>query len=229
MARKPLLPQYQGEPCSIGPQVINQRPEFVAAIGRCAALWGFVEHNLGLLLGVLLRASDEPTIAVFTTLRRFSNQWAAIDAAASKTLTADNLRVLRAASAAVIQPAGKARADLVHGQWGIMSNRADLALWVEATHHSPWNTMAVNLPPGQAPDFETLKKSLFVYSLPDMDEVYSQILAAWEIVFDTLCAIKNPTLMCKCGVVGAQLFDHLAQRPEIRAVLDRQDRQKETA
>lgn len=191
----------------LGARVIEERPAFVSAIGRCLTFWPFVEHQQAMLLGHLMKADDESSIAVFTALRQGRAQRDALLAAAEIALR-DNARYLALLRSVlkVIDRAGSDRADLAHGNWGILSGREDLVLWIESKHHAPWNTLAIT---SAVHDHSELHKRLYVVSLQDIESVYSQIDKAWRLAFDLLVLLRNSAAAGITGLTGESLYDRL--------------------
>jgi hypothetical protein len=228
MARQPFLPVYTGSSYSIGAGVINERPEFVAAIGRCVAFWSFIEHQMAILLGVILKADNEASIAVFTKLRRGSNQREAIEAAARATLDEPTQKLL-GAILKVVRSNEKERNDLVHGHWGILADRTDLALWVENDHHSAWNTKVLNSEDRKVHvGHEELRQRLFVYPLSDIEDAYMRMNETWAILFDFIGYVRGSKTVGYYGAKGAQLYERLSRIPRIQEALGNPGRRQNT-
>lgn len=225
MPRQPFLPAYKKEPYAIGANQLDSRPDFINAIGRCLTFWPYIEHHMAMTLGVLMRADNEASIAVFSAIRMGRTQRDALSTAASVALASkpEMLRLLKAILS-VIEKAGEARAELAHGCWGVLSDRTDKVLWIEPKHHGPWNTLAITK---GAAGHEGLQKHLFVWSLADIEAVEKQLHECWEGIFDYFVLLNSNETKGQCGLAGDQLREHLCQRPRIADALARLDRQKD--
>jgi hypothetical protein len=229
MRRQPFLPAYQTQGYSIGAKIIDDRPDFVAAIGRCLTLWPFVEHQLALILGVLIRAENEASIAVFNALRTGRSQRDALNAAAATTLDPVMLRLFEA-MLSVVEAAANSRADLAHGVWGIMPNVPDKVVWVESKFHSPWNTLVLNKETrGEYVGHEPLKQNLCVVSLPDIEEVREQIDETWKITFEFVDMLRNPNLASGFGRGAEERLRGMYELPRIAVAVNRQHRRSNRA
>src|SRR5689334_5588658 len=87
MARQPFLPQFKKYSYAIGANQLDSRPEFINAIGRCLTFWPYIEHHLAMMLGVLMKADNEASIAVFSAIRMGRTQRDALNTAASVALS----------------------------------------------------------------------------------------------------------------------------------------------
>ena len=228
MQRKPFLPQFKMEAWALGPNVINKRSEFIAAIGKCLALWPFVEHQMTLLLGVLMKAENNATVAVFNALRTGRAQRDALNAAAVTTLDPPMLRLFEAVLS-VLQSTSDDRAAVAHGHWGVLVNHADKLLWVESKFHSPWNTLVLNKQDSGNPwvdSHEGLHPHLYVVTIPDIEQVYTDIDEMWKILFDFLNLVRGQSVTGIFRKRGDELFQHLYLLPRIAAAIDRQHRRQ---
>jgi hypothetical protein len=223
MARQPFLPTNKGKGYAIGANQIDALPDFVTAIGRCLTMWPYIEHQMAMILGHLMDARNEATIAVFSAIRTGRTQRDALAVAASVAL-ADNPKVLKLLTAvlSVINSASESRTTIAHGLWGVLAHRKDRILWVESKHYGPWNTLAIVR---DDVGHEQLQKNLYVWSLGDILEIEDQLKECWEIVFDFYCLLANRGAG-QCGLAGDQLYDHLCQLPRVAAALDRQDKKQ---
>ena len=221
MARQPYLPTHAKLTYAIGAGQINERPDFVAAIGRCVAFWSFVEHQMAILFGVILKADNEAAIAVFAKLRRSSHQREAIEAA-SRVALDDKTNRLLSAIMAYQRSVEKERNDLVHGHWGIFPDRADLAAWIAGDDHSAWNTKVLTSEDrGVYIGHDDLRKKLCVYSIKDLDDLFMRMNELWTIIFDFVGYVRGSAAKGMFGLTGDQLYDHLAPLPRIRETFDR--------
>jgi hypothetical protein len=180
MPRQPFLPAFKGKGYSMGANQIDALPDFVTAIGRCLAMWPYVEHQMAMILGHLMDARNEASVAVFSAIRMGRTQRDALDTAASVALAEDlKMRKLLHAVLSVISSASEARTTLAHGLWGVLHDRRDRVVWVESKHFGPWNTLAIVK---SDVGHEQLQKHLYVWKLSDILEIEEQLKECWEIV-----------------------------------------------
>jgi hypothetical protein len=169
-----------------------------------------------------MKADNAATIAVFSAIRTGRTQRDALMAAASVALPSDKLRLVRAALS-VVDTVGGERADIAHGIWGVMDNHQDRVLWIEAKHHSPWNTLVITKEmKGEHLGHDDLKKHLFVVRLKDVEEVYNRIDECWKITFDLFGLLRNSDANGIYGLKGDDLFSYLCQLPKVAEALARQ-------
>jgi hypothetical protein len=180
MRRQPFLPQFKGQSYALGPNEINERPDFISAIGKCLTLWPFVEHQMALLLAYLMKADNNATVAVFSALRTRRSQRDALNAAQT-SLDPPMLRLFEAILS-VIQSAGDDRADVAH------SNHLDKVIWIESKFHSPWNALVINRQDwGRfAWNREELESHMFLVTVADIEDVHAKIDEAWKLIFGFL-------------------------------------------
>lgn len=223
MPRQPYLPTYNGKGYAIGANQIDALPDFVTAIGRCLTMWPYIEHQMAMILGHLMDARNEATIAVFSAIRMGRTQRDALETAASVALAADpNKLKLLGAVLNIISSASDVRANLAHGLWGVLTDRKDKIVWVEAKHYAPWNALAVV---STLVTHEDLQKHLYVWSLRDILDVEEQLKECWEIAFDFYCLLANRGAG-QCGKAGDQLYEHLCQIPRVAEILERQEKKQ---
>ena len=196
MPRQPYLPTFQHLNYAIGALVLKDRPEFCAAIGKCIAIWGQVDNEMGNLFGLLLGADSAPAIEVFFTLRRFSNQREALRAAAKHKLNGQDHRVFEAILA-VYGALEKERNSLAHGCFGISDDDRTVLYWMEVKDHVQFQTeVLVKESRGEftATDdrHARLKKCMFVYRLSDLDDLYDQMEQLWWAAFYYNGYLRDP-------------------------------------
>jgi hypothetical protein len=114
----PYLPRFHDKKYSVGFEALNSRPKFEAAIGRCIAIWSYVDEALGGLFGILLGTKSDAAPKVFLILRRSTNQLRALDAAAEGALSGDELAVYKALMVEYGSLESQ-RNNLAHGCFGI--------------------------------------------------------------------------------------------------------------
>lgn len=217
MPRQPFLPTYKDyRGYGIGAKLIDQRPDFVAAIGRCLTLWPYVEHQMAMILGILLKADSAASIAVFNVLRSGQTQRDVLAAAASTTLEPARALLFEAVLR-VFETTAKERADVAHGHWGVMDHYEDRVLWVESRQHSPWNALVLLNEDAGRPNtsHEGLLQHLFVWRLRDLEEVYEQIEEMWKITFDLVGLLRDSSATGAYGLAGEELEQHLANLPRV--------------
>lgn len=190
MARQPFK-LYRDRVASgqitIGPQVIGSRPALESLIGKCLMLWPNAETEMGLILAQLLGTPSPAVIAVYQSLRRFTNQFNAIMTAAEHTLKDEEDQELLAAVFDVHKSIEAERNALAHGHFGIHNNMPDAILWLstenyvafKAKHH----VAKIEITRMGMGD---LISSLFVYKEKDIQSIYSDISMLCAIWVDTM-------------------------------------------
>lgn len=223
MPRQPLPTRFHST-WEIGPHVVDARPEHVAAIGKCMTLWPDVLHTMAVLLGVLLGANSEATIAVFSTLRNARARRDGIRAAAEVVLDAPKIELFDAVMA-VIGSAEKERDHLAHGCFGICRSIPDGVLWIESKHVTPWNvSMLMKEPNFTGKEHAELAKKIFVYRLEDINAVHREIDEAWKATFDFIAYLRwTPS---QGGLSDVERYRQLCNSPRLATALSqiRQDR-----
>ena len=217
MPRQPSLPVHAGKPWGLGPTSVEQRPQIVAWIGRCVALWPFVEHNLALTLGNLLGIGSEGAIGVFMALRLSRTQHEVLTAAAQAKLGPAELALFKAVLS-VCRTAELARNDLVHGNWGVCDTIPDAALWVHSNHHSVWNAKALAGSTEQGIQ-ESIEPHFFIYRDADLAEEYGKITAARNFTFRFLVYLGDKER--SWSQRADQGFHELSCEPQIAQQLSR--------
>ena len=139
MARQPLPKKFWGGPLHIGIDVVGHfRPELLVPIGQCVTQWSFVEHQMAILLGILMDAQTEAAMALFTSLRTGPVKRDALKSVAQAVLSPKDITLLKA----ILEVEHKFeshRNDVVHGHWGVHEKIADGLLWVPSNLHASWN------------------------------------------------------------------------------------------
>ncbi len=196
MPRQPYLPTFQHLNYAIGAFVLKDRPDFCAAIGKCIALWGQVDNEMGNLFSLLLGANSAPALEVFLTLRRLSNQREALKAAAKHKLKDQDLRVFEAIQI-VYTALEKERNSLAHGCFGISDDDRNVLYWIDLKHHVQFQTEALvkESQSGYSASDDRhaqLKENMFVYRLSDLETLYSQMEEFWWAAFYFNCYLREP-------------------------------------
>ncbi|WP_425963863.1 hypothetical protein [Rhizobium nepotum] len=177
---------------AIGSTVIQSMPVFVEAIGKCLLLWPHVEHQLGTLLAHCLKTEVIGVIAAFGKVRGGAQQGEILRAAASENLHPTLLPRMESLLNRVADEE-KHRNKLAHGIWGRITNREDLAVWVDSKHYVPWNTTAVvSASAGKAyPGFDALTPNLWVYRIEDIHDVYDSINETHRLLLEFNGLVKG--------------------------------------
>lgn len=182
MPRQPFLPTFAHLDYAVGALVLNDRPELASAIGRCIAIWSQVDNEMGNLFGVLLGTDSEPAVEVFLTLRRWSNQTEALQAAAKHKLSGEDARFFKALLSAY-GSLEKERSALAHGCFGVASNDPSVLLWIEVKDHVHFQSdVLTRLARGESmPDpHRRLKEKMFVYRLSDLQALQNEMEECWD-------------------------------------------------
>lgn len=185
MPRQPYLPTFSNVAFAVGALATKDRPDLCAAIGRCIAIWGQVDNEMGNLFGLLLKADSDGAIEVFLTLRRTSHQLEAIRAAAPHTLSGDNLQTCLAI-VKVYASLEKERNALAHGCFGVSADDPSILFWVDIKDHVHFQTEVLAAELRGEPitnPHARLKEKLFVYRLNDLYDIYEQMERFWYNVF----------------------------------------------
>lgn len=79
---------------------------------------------------------------------------------------------------------------------GVSTAITDGAIWIEARHHSQWNASVLvaeakgdEAKPGHA----ELAKHFFVYTHADLEDIHTEMLVVWRLLFDFLTVFRDPT------------------------------------
>jgi hypothetical protein len=145
-----------------------------------------VELQLGLILGLLLKADSPAAVSVFLTLRRSTNQREALNAAAGTALETKESAEAFHAALNVLQPAQAQRKDLAHGIWGASNELPNALLWLEPIEGAKWSTRMM-MTPGEVTDqqMNELAPQLFVYRKQDLEALYRDFREASDIALLT--------------------------------------------
>jgi hypothetical protein len=161
----PYLPTFKDKRYDIGFDKIAERPKLEGAVGRCIALWSYVDNELGGLFGILLKTDSDAAQRVFLVLRRWSHQRDALKAAAEGTLSGDEMATFEALMVEY-RSLESQRNDLSHGCFGICPDDDDLLFMIKVEHHIIWQADVLpKLVAGTTgPDsHQGLKEKLMVY------------------------------------------------------------------
>lgn len=195
--------------------VAHARPDLMRLVAEAITIWPFIEHQMAMILGLLLGSNTEASLAVFSTLRTGRNQRDAITAAAEAILN-ERDQELMAAALSVFRTAEKARSDLAHAHWGVIEEDKDVLVWTETKHHAPWNTAVLaSEQRGQPrPSHDDLARHFFVYTKVDLEEAIDLLKRVWRISFDLVRYVRlgDPA--------REQAYGPLSAEPLLRSALD---------
>jgi hypothetical protein len=191
---QPYLPLFKDKNYIVGFECIKDRPKFEGAIGRCIAIWAYVDNELGGLFGILLRNESAAAHSVFLVLRRWSNQRQALDAAANTTLSGDTIATYKALMVEYGSLESQ-RNDLAHSCFGICPDDDDLLFMIKVEHHVVWQ--ADILPKLDAGTYSSdphqgLKENMYVYRMTDLEQLYSQMKQLWLDFINFNSYLRHP-------------------------------------
>ncbi|HEY4846297.1 MAG TPA: hypothetical protein VIH87_00500 [Methylocella sp.] len=217
---QPFLPTFKDKNYIVGFECINERPKFEGAIGRCIAIWAYVDNGLGGLFGILLKNESAAAHSVFLVLRRWSNQRQALDATANTMLSGDTIATYKA----LMDEYGSLesqRNDLAHSCFGICPEDDDLLFMIKVEHHVVWQ--ADILPKLDAGTYsgsdphQGLKENMYVYRMADLERLYSQMKQLrWDIV-NFNAYLRHPE-RSECVALFQQLFSEPRIQQRIAAL-----------
>ena len=182
---QPYLPTFKHKRYQIGFELLNERPQFAELIGRCIALWSYVDNELGGLFGILLRTDSDAAQRVFLVLRRWFNQRQALDAAAEGVLVGDE-RLLFRALMVEYGSLESQRNDLCHGCFGICPDDETLLFMIKIEHHVVWQAdilpkhLRGDIPPDS---HQGLKEHLYVYQRDELRNLHAFMRRLWWDMF----------------------------------------------
>jgi hypothetical protein len=160
----------------------------MSLVGQCLASWAFVEFQLAMLLGVRMKAESGQTMAVFMILRRFTNQKAAIVAAADDVLSEPD-KELMTAVVAVQQSIEGERNDLAHGLFGVAHELSDALVWIDMKHHAPWSVEQIRIRRDR--DTSDLAKHVFLYRQKDLEGLLQSIGEIGQVSLSFVNYVRN--------------------------------------
>jgi hypothetical protein len=186
MPRQKYLPHFAHLRYSIGALMLQERPEFCAAIGKCVGFWSFVDNEMGNLFSLVLGTDSEAALAVFLWLRRMRSQIELTKLAPEYKLTdPEELRVCKALLRRYGSLEGE-RNDLAHGCYGIAPDNPSILFWIAVQEHVHFQTDALSKEAKWQMDADRharLKDKLYVYRQPDFDALYRDMEEFWRAVF----------------------------------------------
>jgi hypothetical protein len=190
----PYLPTFKDKRYDIGFDKVAERPKLEGVVGRCIALWSWVDNELGGLFGILLKTESDAAQRVFLVLRRSSYQRDALKAAAEGVLSGDEMATFEALMVEY-RSLESQRNDLSHGCFGICPDDDDLLFMIKVEHHVIWQTDVLpKLVAGTTgPDpHQGLKEKLMVYRLEDLERLHAQMKQLWWDMFHFNGYLREP-------------------------------------
>jgi hypothetical protein len=227
MPRKPylsLVPNPQRGEIYFGTDFADERPKLQALIAKCILAWSYVEAEMAVLLGEVLRAETPASVAVFQTLRRTATQAASILAGANAALQSEQIELVSAVLN-ITKAVSSERAALAHGHFGISSKLPDDLIWQDTKNYVSFRTY-VSLEKGR---WDTNKHNevfmaTFVYQEDDFVTLHKSIYDLHAIYFDLIDYLQSPRLQPETTL---SRYSKLCNQPQIAQALA-QIRQKNT-
>jgi hypothetical protein len=218
MARQPFLPAYTGALYMVGATALEQKSEFARLIGLCMGVWSYVDNEMGTLFGLLLGVQSQAILEVFLTLRRATNQIAALKACAKHRLT-DERALAFEALLIVYNSLETQRNDLAHGCFGLINGVDDALLWIRIEHHVHFiaDHIAQEYRGSHREDqHELLKENMFVYKLKDLERLHAEMKDLWMAAFHFNAMLRYPT-----SPGAAQHLKLICDSPQIQQHMSR--------
>lgn len=218
MSRQPYLPTFQHLNYAVGALVLKNRPEHCAAIGKCITIWGQVDNEMGNLFGILLGTESAAALEVFLSLRRFSTQREALQAASKYKLTGDDLAIFQAILA-VYGALEKERNCLAHGCFGISNDDPSVLFWIEVKEHVHFQT-EVHSKVSKGEFLPTddrharLKENMYVYRLSDLENLYQQMEEIWWAAFYFNGYLREPGNLAR-----KEEINRIKEFPQVKTAL----------
>jgi hypothetical protein len=218
MPRQPFLPLITRKPggkVDVGSLCIGRRPKLESLIGNCLMAWSFVEAEMALLLAHLIGADrTEAMLAVFNSLRRSTNQRAAIAECAPFSLSETSLELLTAILS-IHKSLESERTALAHGHFGTYDKLPDIILWMDTNTYSNVKTRVYLARQALTQKFiKEFYAKISVYRQDDLTSILREFNALEESVVIFMRYLINATAM------RAQLYVQLCNRPRIAQELE---------
>lgn len=169
MPRQPLKTKYPHANPTFGPGFLEDRPKAASIVARCIALWAEVETQLAHLLATMLRANEEPAIALFLALRNSRAQYDVLNAVAEVTLNEADKKLFDALMS-YRSSVEKERTALAHGCFGGLNEIEDGVVWIESLHRTQ-HTMRVSANGVTDEAMDWLRSKTYVYELGDLETI----------------------------------------------------------
>lgn len=189
---KPFRDLYTAKDFAFGFDTAAAIPAIAARVGSCVTSWSYVEHQMAVLLGVLINAENEASIAAFSAIKNSNQQRSALEAAAKKLLSEAERDLLKRILLK-IQLTSEKRNTIAHGLWGVVGGVEDRAVLISQSDMSGWNaSVLIASDKGQYnPNFEVIAERLEVYEFQDFDEIASEIQLCWRLLFGFLSIVRK--------------------------------------
>ncbi len=220
MPRQPLSPKLHKGPWSRGIAVGERRPEHLALIGRCLALWPDVEVFMSLLMSLLLGPANDASVAVYLSLRNARARLDALRAAASIAMTDRELALFNAVLL-VYSKAELERNALAHGCFGVHENIEDGIIWVPTQDEAHWLILQWRKEETGTylgDEHAQFAARMFVYTKKDLQQIYQQIHDTWSVLFELVGYLRRPH---QPSVARTQqdIYQDLANVPAVKQAL----------
>ena len=220
MPRQPYLSvvrRTKGAKYDLGTHCIGARPELERLICACIMSWPFIEAEMAVVLGQLLRAENDAALAVFESLRRSSAQRDAISAAAAASLNNRDQELL-SAILNVHKAIEAERNALVHGHFGTASTLPKAIIWQNTRDYiSLRAVMAIpDKPRWDEPKQKRLLSSIWVYREADLQHTYGDIRELTQLWYDLSKYLKTVVR----GKEDIRAYSQLCGRSRIAQELD---------
>lgn len=194
MPRIPLSQIKVSQHWAIGALVIRDKPELLAPIGKCIAIWGQVDNEMGNLFSLLLGADTDAAVQVFLTIRRAANQIKAVQVAADHKLSGRDRQIFDTLMQFYVR-VEEQRNLLAHGCYGYIESDPPALLWVSIRDHVHFQ--AETLPKlarneSTEKEKEWLRQRTYVYTLETLEALYQEMEDVWWAMFYFNCYLRDP-------------------------------------
>jgi hypothetical protein len=213
-----VIPIKRGTRLGFGIKAIERRSDLAhlaAIVSQCLIMWPYVESEMAIVLGILLKANTAGILAVFQILRRSSNQRDALSEAARFTLDHKGQELL-AAILIAHKSVEAERNAFAHGHLGACNHLKDGLVWMDVPNFIIFR-VELHLKMPYAENFELnskLASMAFVYRKDDLDPIYADIVDLWHIWLEF-----GEYLQLKHIKGRAEVYDRLCNRPRIAQAL----------
>lgn len=187
MPRQPLkrvIPLQDRPQLFFGIACPEKRPALAASLGKILLAWPHVESHMAVVLGLILGADSEPSLAVYEILRRSSSQREAIEAAAKIKLSPKDVELL----AAILNVHKSIEADrnaFAHGHIGWTDKLPDALLWITTADYIRFALRAHHgILDLKSDGYDQLADRAFVYSEQDLTRISNEVRDLWRAWID---------------------------------------------
>jgi hypothetical protein len=202
----------------------SDRPELHALGGDCLLAWPYVEAEMAVVLAELLRAENEPAVAVFQTIRRSSAQrdWISVATLASHDQQATEL--VRAILN-ITKSVEASRNALAHGHFGISDEVPDGLIWAESIDYVKRRTnVSIKGDRFNEKFYRQILESVYIYRKIDLTVISRDINDLYEIWFALMEYLQSGR---RNSETTSELYRQLCDRSRVAQELARV-RQKNT-